>query len=192
MAEETGEAIIPGSYNDAKIKVKGGDICVGQNPVMFIVLAVIALIIAAVLFFLGGKGEMTISGIPIPAAAAKVICVAIATVFLLAAVVCVLQSLSPAMLVLSPEQGTYKRTGGIVGKIAMRPVQSGSIEDFEKLTLTHGSGQNPSGQHCEWWRLTLHWKSGGDFNLGSFSEQARAKQLANGFAEKLKLSLEER
>jgi len=191
MPDQPDGAITPGSYNDAKIRLKGANIYVGQNPVMFIVLTVLAIIPGIILFFGAGSGTMLINAIPLPSAVARVIGMALGLVFLLAAFTCILQSLSPAMLALRPDEGTYKRTGGIVGRIFMRPVQKGSFEDFEKLTLAHGSGQNPSGDYCEWWRLTLHWKNGNDFNLGSFSKQDQAKQIAQGFADRLKLPLEE-
>lgn len=189
MTEQTGGGIIPGSYNDAKVSLKGEDICVGQNPAMFIVLAVIALIIAAVLFFLAGKGEMSINGIVIPQAIAKVLSKGISIVFVLATLVCILQAMSPAMLILSPGKGRYTKTGGIVAKLAMRPEKSGTFADFDKLTLVRSPGNSQSGPPTDTWRLTLYLKNGTDFNMGSFSDETKARQLANGFAEKLKLPL---
>lgn len=191
MTDQSHSSITPGAYNDARISIKGSDIRVSQNPVMFIVLAVLALVIGAVLFFLAGSGKMTINNIAVPPAIAKWIGIAASAVLLLAAIACILQAMSPAMLILTPSQAVYKRTGGIMAVLAGRRPQSGSFTDFQKLTLEHGSGQNPSGQQNEWWCLALHWKDGKEYNLGTFTKQDQARQVASGFATELNIPLEE-
>ncbi len=190
MAEMTAGAVTEGSYNDARVRRTGGSICVMQNPAMFIVLAVLAGAIGAVLFFLGGSGRMTINGLAIPPAVAGIIGMVLGGVLGGIALLCVIQALHPGTLTLDPGRRQYVRHGGIVGKLLGKGARRGGFDDFAKVRLAHCTNRNPNGLVADYWRLTLCWKDGMEQNLGCIATAEKAGVQAEGFASALGVAVE--
>ena len=182
-----------GAYNDSRIAVDGNQIRVCQNPAMFVVLGVLALICSAVIIgiTLSGRGEMRISGILISQALARPIGFGLGGVFGLAMLASFVQAMKPAALFLDLAQRRYERTTGIVGTLLGKKSTSGSFEEFQKLTLARESFRAQDGTTKESWRLTLYFNNSTSFNLGSFAKAEPAQALAAGFSSQLGMPLEQ-
>lgn len=190
MSGTSSSSVVPGSYNDARVRLLGGAISVAQNPMMFVVLAVLAGGGGSVLFFLAGSGQMSVNGMGVPPAAAKVVGMLLGGILLGAAAVCVFQAFHPGALLLEPARRHYTRHGGLVGKLLGKGGRSGSFDDFQKLRLAHCRNRNPNGKDVEYWRLTLFWKDGMEQNLGCYGNGTQAKAQADGFAKAVGVAVE--
>lgn len=190
MSGTSSSPVIPGSYNDARVRLLGGEISVAQNPVMFVVLAVLAGGGGSVVFFLAGSGQMNVNGMGIPPAAAKVVGMLLGGVILGAAAVCVFQAFHPGALLLEPARRRYTRHGGLVGKLLGKGGRSGAFDDFQKVRMAHCRNRNPNGKDVEYWRLTLFWKDGMEQNLGCYKSVEQANSQAVGFAHAVGVAVE--
>lgn len=190
MSEPSAGKVMPGAYNDARIRLTGSTIMVTQNPVMFIVIVVFLGGIGALLFFLSASGQMNISGIPIPPSVAKIIGMIIGLAFWALTLVCIFQTIHPGALVIESPSRCYTKHGGIVGKLLGKGGRKGLFDDFQKVRVAHCRNTNPSGQSAEYWRLTLFWKDGMEQNLGCYKTSDQANAQAGGFTGTLGIQTE--
>ena len=190
MSGTSSSSVIPGDYNDARVRLPGGAVSVTQNPMMFIVLAVLAGGAGAFLFFLAGSGRMSVNGVGIPPAVAKVVGMLLGGVLGGAAAICVFQAFHPGALLLESSRRRYTRHGGLVGKLLGKGGRSGAFDDFQKVRMAHCRNRNPNGKDVEYWRLTLFWKDGMEQNLGCYKSLEQANAQAGGFAQTVGVAVE--
>lgn len=187
---ERKKPVRPGTYNDAKIQLKDGEILVVSNPVIFAVLGVLSGALALVAIIFRDVAQVEISGIRLPPALASAASVILGIAFAAAAAACFIQLARPGMLILRPRKRTYSCTRGVIARLLGRQGRAGPFSDFDKIVLAK-EVETREGKTTESWRLTLLWKDGTERGLGGFGEAGPAQDLGQGFASQLDISWEE-